>query len=86
MDHKIFNGAKETKEYDEILDIGGDAALKIMLRNLLVKNKVTQNELGRRLGLTKSEMSGAVNPRKSTKFATLLKCFDLLKAPLQVSC
>lgn len=85
-EHKLFAGAQNVEDFDEILDIGPDAALKLMLRNLLVKNVISQNELGRRLGLTKTEIGSAINPRKSTHFATLDRCFTQLGAPLQISC
>lgn len=85
-EHKLFAGAQNVEDFDEILDIGPDAALKLMLRNLLVKNVISQNELGRRLGLTKTEIGSAVNPRKITRLATLDRCFTQLTAPLQVSC
>ena len=86
LERKLFAGAQNVEDFDEILDIGPDAALKLMLRNLLVKKTVSQNELGRRLGLTKTEISSAVNPRKSTRLGTLDKCFSELGAPLQVNC
>ena len=71
-EHKLFAGAQNVEDFDEILDIGPDAALKLMLRNLL--------------GLTKTEIGSAINPRKSTHFATLDRCFTQLGAPLQISC
>ncbi|HAH70922.1 MAG TPA: hypothetical protein DCL74_04160, partial [Succinivibrionaceae bacterium] len=83
---KLFAGAQNVEDFDEILDIGPDAALKLMLRNLLISKAVSENELGRRLGLTKTEISSAVNPRKSTRLGTLDKCFSELGAPLQVNC
>ena len=86
FEHKLFAGAQDANDFDEILDVGADATLKLMLRNLLVKTGVSQNELGRRLGLTKTEIGSAVNPRKSTRLATLDRCFTQLGAPLQVSC
>ena len=85
-EHKLFAGAQNVEDFDEILDIGPDAALKLMLRNLLVKNAVSQNELGRRLGLTKTEIGSAINLRKRTRLATLDRCFTQLGAPLQINC
>lgn len=85
-DHEIFDGASKAEEDDQILDIGIDSALKIMLRNLLVKLKVSQCELGRRLGLSKTEISSVLNPRKTTRLTTLAKCFEILGSPLNISC
>lgn len=85
-DREVFCGAGSAQKGDHIVDIGVDGALKLMLRNLIVKAKISQGELGRRLGLSKTEISSVVNPRKSTRLATLVKCFETLGSPLNITC
>ena len=85
-DHKIFSGASECEQATEILDIGIDAALKLMLRNILVKKKVSQNKLAKLLGVSEMSMSQYLNVKKSTKVDILTQCFEILGKPLKISC
>lgn len=82
---RIYAGAGKAEEGDQIIDIGAEKALKLMIRNLLVAKGISQNKLANSLGVAPAVMSSYLSFRKSTKFETLAKCFELLGAPLEIS-
>lgn len=84
--NREYQGAGKAEDGDEVIDIGPEKALKLMIRNLLVKNRMSQRKLAALMEVAPAVMSSYLSLKKSTKLDTLCKCFECLNAPLNVSC
>lgn len=72
---------------DLVVDIPPILALKIMLRNAMLKEKVKPTALAKKLGVSPQSLSQTLSmSRRSTKFDALFQAFEALGAPLDVSC
>ena len=75
------------KEADLVVDIPPILALKIILRNAMVKAKVKPSALAKKLGVSPQSLNQTLSmSRKSTKFDVLFQAFEALGLPLNVSC
>lgn len=81
-----YNGAGKAEAGDQIIDVGSENALKLMLRCVMTSKKTTQTQLAAALQVKPATMCSYMSLKKSTRLETLCKCFDILGAPLQISC
>lgn len=82
---RLYAGAGKAEEGDLIIDIGADNALKVLLRYVMTSKKITQTKLAEMLQVAPATVCSYLSFKKSTKFETLAKCFELLGAPLEIS-
>ena len=67
-----------------IVNIGYDAALKIMLRNIMYDKQVKQAELARLINVTPQALNAIINLRKNTNLNRLGECFKALGVKLNI--
>ncbi len=67
-----------------IINIGYDAALKVMLRNIMYDKQVKQAELARLMNITPQTLNAILNLRKNTNLNRLDECFKALGAKLNI--
>jgi len=78
-----FIGVKGTSERDKFefdlkMDLIGD-----MIRETRKEMNLTQEQLGRLIGVQKSQISKIENSTKDVRFSTILKVFEALKAKVK---
>ena len=71
---------------DTIINIGLDSALKIMLRNALVKSKVKNCDLAKQLKISPPALAQYMRYGKSSKLEILAEAFKILGYPLNITC
>ncbi|MBQ1872382.1 MAG: type II toxin-antitoxin system HicB family antitoxin [Succinivibrionaceae bacterium] len=83
---KIINPAPKPKDGEELVSIPLVLALKIILRNEMIREGITQRELGSRLGMSPQLASQTFNLcRPRTNVDTLLKAFRAIGKEVRIS-
>ncbi len=67
-----------------IINIGYDAALKIMLRNTMYDKQIKQADLARLMNVTPQALNAIISLRKNTNLNRLGECFKVLGAKLKI--
>jgi len=80
-----YIGKQRTKERDKFefelkLDILGD-----MIKMARKERKLTQEQLGRLVGVQKAQISKIENNAKDVRFSTILRVFEALKATVKMT-
>ncbi|ALO17249.1 antitoxin HipB [Salinivirga cyanobacteriivorans] len=80
-----YVGKRGTKERDQFefelkLDILGD-----MIKKARKERKLTQEQLGRLVGVQKAQISKIENNAKDVRFSTILRVFEALKATVKMT-
>lgn len=86
QDWQLMPPAATPQDDDYICDIGVDSALKIMIRNLMLEQKIKAKKLADSLGFTPQRLNTVLDMSKSTKLQTLADVFVALNRPLKISC
>ena len=83
---KIIEPAPAPKDDEELVPIPLVLALKIVLRNEMIREGITQRELGSRLGMSPQLASQTFNLcRPRTNVDTLLKAFRAIGKEVRIS-
>jgi DNA-binding XRE family transcriptional regulator len=71
---------REQFEFDLKLDVLGE-----MIKKARKEQHLTQEELGKLVGVQKAQISKIENNTKDVRFSTVLKVFDALKAKVKMT-
>ncbi len=80
-----YIGKKETKERDEYEYELKMELLGQMIRTARKERKLTQEKLGKMIGINKSQISKIENNANSARIDTIIKIFKALKAEINFS-
>lgn len=75
---KTGSQEREKFEFELKLDLLGE-----MIRQTRKERKLTQEELGKLIGVKKSQISKIENNTKDVRFSTIMKVFDALKTKVK---
>ncbi len=77
--------AAEKLEYGKTpIDIGLDNALKIVWRNLMVKERIRPSEMANMMKISPQALNQFMRFNKSTKIEVIDKAFTLLGHPMEI--
>jgi len=77
---KIGTQERERFEFELKLDVLG-----YMIKQARKEQKLTQEQLGKLVGVQKAQISKIENNTKDVRFSTVLKVFDALKAKVKMT-
>lgn len=81
---KLTPAAEKLKDGETSIDIGLDNALKVVWRNLMVKERIRQSEMAKMMKISPQALNQFMRFRKSTKIEVIDRAFTLLGHPMDI--
>ena len=76
----------DAKAEEVAINVPADAAIKMMLRNVMYLSHVNVHQLANKINEPDSKVRNTLNFRRATKLETLMLFFKELNAPLSITC
>lgn len=81
---KLTPAAEKIKDGETPIDIGLDNALKIVWRNLMVKERIRPSEMADMMKISPQALNQFMRFNKSTKIEVIDRAFTLLGHPMEI--